>query len=180
MKISIPSVVVSELSVPSLDFRQSAPYIEQQQATRRTGRTTGMIFGGITGFLVGGPVGAMIGASVGRGGGGSLAGDGVDALQLRLQALAAADIAEYFDRYEAAIHAAVDRVANNVLEQFRSAGKRHVSEFGAAAADLVRRHEQARATLVQAIHDARTDADELTNRSERLKALRQRLASKGK
>lgn len=180
LTISVPAIVVPELSVPPVAFRESRPYIERQQASKRTGRNVGMGLGAAIGFVLAGPPGAVVGGVIGRGGGGVAAGDDVTALQSRLRSLLASDIAAYLDGYESAICARVDRIAAHVLKQFRDASQRHRNEYSEVVADLVRQHQRQRKALAQEIRIARSDAEELAHRAERLKTVRQRLATEGR
>lgn len=175
VNLSIPSISIASINVPSMSFSSSRRYIEQQNDETNKGAGVGAIVGGILGFIVAGPVGAAAGAALGGAGGAGIAGDSLEKYQNTLRSYAESDNEEFFDKYHRELNKQLDRIVDNILHQLRNIANAHVQEYGAAVGLLIDKHHAAEKRLMQEIEMIIADSQDLSRRENRLEHLRQQL-----
>jgi GTPase Era involved in 16S rRNA processing len=175
VSLSVPSISVADISVPSISFSSSRRYVEQQNSDDNSGAGIGAVVGGILGFLVLGPPGAAAGAVLGGGTGLGVAGDSLEQRQSTLRSYAASDIDEFFDKYHSELKRQVGKVLNNVFRQLEHAVDAHIKEYSARVGHLMDEYRVEEQRLMQEIEEAIADSQHLSRRKDHLESLKQQL-----
>ena len=175
VNLSVPSIPVSSIDVPSMPFSSSRRYVEQQNSKDDTGGGVGATIGGIFGFLVGGPVGAVIGAGLGGLGGTGMAGDSLEKRQSTLRSYAGSDNEEFFDEYHSELIMQLDRLVGNILYQLEHTANAHAKEYGAAVSRLIEEHRASERRLMREVEEVIADSGDLSRRKNHLENLGQKL-----
>lgn len=175
VNLSIPSIPISSITVPSMSFFSSRRYIEQQSDATNTGAGVGAVICGILGFIVAGPIGAAAGVAIGGAGGNEIAGDSLEKYQNTLRSYAESDNEEFFDKIHRELTKQLDKIVDNILRQLQIITNSHVQEYGATVGLLIDKHRDAEKRLMQEIEMTIADSQDLSHRKSRLESLRQQL-----
>lgn len=174
VNITVPSLTVSSLSVPTIPFTSPKVFIEQVNEKNNKRGGWGAAIGGIAGFLVGGPPGAVAGVAIGAGIGVGTS-DDIDTCRQGIKNRLGNDLENYVDEYLFEVQYEIDRFVQNAISDLESAVENHLSEYGAVVSRMVAQHEEKVKQLRREIHETNSDSTELSKRKQRLETLQSKL-----
>lgn len=172
--ITVPSLRISSISLPSIRFTSPQYYIEQvnKEDSERTG--WGAAIGAAAGFMLLGPIGAAIGAGLG-GVTGYGSGNNLDTCRQGVQSRVDSDINNYVDKYTSEVKSTIDHFINQALSDLEDAVENHLLEYESVVNDMMNQHQDKVNSLSQKIQEAKSDSVELKQRKQRLETLQSKL-----
>jgi GTPase Era involved in 16S rRNA processing len=174
LNLTVPSLTVSSISLPSIHFTSPKYYIEQvnEKQNRRGG--WGAVIGGIIGGALLGPIGAGAGVALGTSIGIGTAED-LDTCRQEVRSRVGNDVKNYVDKYSSEVASTIDRFVNQAISDLESAVETHLSEYGAVVGKMVTEHQEKVTNLSRKLQETKSDSTELNRRKQRLETLQSRL-----
>jgi hypothetical protein len=172
--ITVPSLSVSSISLPSISFTSPKYYIEQVNKEDNQRAGWGAAIGAAAGFMILGPIGAAIGAGLG-GVTGYGSGNDLDTCRQGVQSRVDNDINNYVDKYTSEVKSAIDCFVSQAVSGLKNAVEEHLFEYESVVNNMMRQHKEKVNSLSQKVREAEIDAVELKQRKQRLETLQSRL-----
>lgn len=176
-EIEVPSLSISSISVPKLDFSSSESYMESQSDEDSKGAIKGALGGAAVGIPFGIP-GMVIGFVLGGFGGHACAGDSLEERKRKICSFINNNIDDYFKKYNKQIKRNLEDICEDILSQLKDAVDAHIKEYSYKVKELMAIHEKEESRLKEQIKQINLDILELSRRNQKLDSLKKRLLTR--
>jgi len=142
VKIKAPSLIVNSIKTPSLEFKASKRYVDQQESEGKSGGNAGAVIGGIIGSFIFPGFGTVIGAALGGGIGHSVSGDSLTERQKNLKNYSKNEIKLFFGTFLKDVEGKINNTIKEVVRELTKICDNHINEYEERVSDTISKHKE--------------------------------------